>query len=315
MADAGGHPNFTPKINPDDHSAKVVLCGALMLPPVTMMTILSIYNRVRSKTLLQVDSLVTLIGIILAIGTYPTFVHATNLGFGKHTTVLTDAQLESVKHQTILAAMLLFFMAQGFVMMGYNMLARKTARSQRFFRGIDALSGIITVWTLANIVMVAICLPARSSPPTRRACLAVVISRLLILPANLFADDWTFTSINTALAFIAEVLFSVMNLLAPSLPVFFDQTSTGGLHFVPGNTPRTTQFSSSGPSQKLGSVDERQIARAQKEREGARKQGNSTMEFSNTNNLCSTSIRRDEDLGKTSFDSDTILVRRSVEIR
>ena len=50
-------------------------------------------------------------------------------------------------------------------MMGYNMLARKTARSQRFFHGIDALSEIVVVWTLANIVMVAICLPTRSSPP------------------------------------------------------------------------------------------------------------------------------------------------------
>ena len=64
MADASGHPNFIPKINPDDHSANVVLCGALILPPVTMMTILSIYNRVRSKTLVQVDSLVNLIGIV-----------------------------------------------------------------------------------------------------------------------------------------------------------------------------------------------------------------------------------------------------------
>jgi len=41
--------------------------------------------------------------------------------------------------------MLLFFMAQGLVMMGYNLLARKTARSQRFFHGIDALAGIITM--------------------------------------------------------------------------------------------------------------------------------------------------------------------------
>lgn len=69
------------------------------------------------------------------------------------------------RQQTTLAAMLLFFIAQGFVMMGYNMLARKTARSQRFFHAIDALSGVITVWTLANIVVVAICLPTRSSPP------------------------------------------------------------------------------------------------------------------------------------------------------
>lgn len=102
-----------------------------------------------------------------------------------------------------------------------------------------------------------------------------------------------------------------MNLLAPSLPLFFDQTSTGGLHFVPGNTPRTTQFSSSGPLQKLGSVDERQSTKAQKGGEGASKEGNGTMEFSNTNTLCSISIRRDEDLRETSFVSDTILIRRS----
>ena len=101
---------------------------------------------------------------------------------------------------------------------------------------------------------------------TRRACLAAVISRLLILPANLFADDWTFALINAALLIIAEVLFSVMKLLAPSLPVLFDQDSTGGLHFVPGNTSRTAQFSSSSPSQKLDSVDERQVKRARKER-------------------------------------------------
>lgn len=142
-----------------------------------------------------------------------------------------------------------------------------------------------------------------------------MISRLLILPSSRFANGWTFTSISTALVFIAEVLLSVMNLLAPSLPVFFDQTSTGGLHFVPRNTPRTTQFSSTGPSQKLASVDERQFTRVHKERESARKQGNGTSELPHTNNLCSTSIRRDEDLRETSFDSDTILVRRSVDIR
>jgi hypothetical protein len=147
-----------------------------------------------------------------------------------------------------------------------------------------------------------------------------VLTRLLILPPNLFADDndWTFTSVPTALAFIAEVLLSVMNLLAPSLPVFFDQTSTGGLHFVPGNTPRTTQFSASGPSQKLGSVDERQSTRAQQlknKRESVSKQGSGAAFSPSTNNLCSISIRRDEELRETSFDSDTILVRRSVEIR
>jgi hypothetical protein len=109
-----------------------------------------------------------------------------------------------------------------------------------------------------------------------------------------------------------------MNLLAPSLPVFFDQTSTGGLHFVPGNTPRTTQFSASGPSQKLGSVDERQkVTTVQRKRNSVIKHGGGALEFSNANanNLCSASIRRDEDLRETSFDSDTILVRRSVDVR
>ena len=64
MADAGSHPIFVPKINPDDHSAKIVLCGALMLPPLTMMAALGVYNRVRSKTLLQIDSFVTLLGTV-----------------------------------------------------------------------------------------------------------------------------------------------------------------------------------------------------------------------------------------------------------
>jgi hypothetical protein len=150
-----------------------------------------------------------------------------------------------------------------------------------------------------------------------RACLAAVLTRLFILLTSLFAEDndWTFTSIPTALIFIIEILLSVMNLLAPSLPVFFDQTSTGGLHFVPGNTPRTTQFSASGPSQKLGSVDERQSTRAQRKMDSVAPQGTRTMDFSKANNLCSTSIRRDEDLRETSFDSDTILVRRLVDVR
>lgn len=39
---------------------------------------------------------------MLAVGTYATFLHATNLGFGKHTTILTNKQLESVKHVSIL---------------------------------------------------------------------------------------------------------------------------------------------------------------------------------------------------------------------
>jgi hypothetical protein len=42
MADASSQPVFIPKINPEDHSAKVVVCGTLILPPVAMMASLSI---------------------------------------------------------------------------------------------------------------------------------------------------------------------------------------------------------------------------------------------------------------------------------
>jgi hypothetical protein len=55
---------FVPKINPEDHGAKIVLCGALILTPITMMAALSVYNRFRSKTLSQIDGIVTLCGTV-----------------------------------------------------------------------------------------------------------------------------------------------------------------------------------------------------------------------------------------------------------
>lgn len=57
-------PNFIPTINPDDHGAKVILCGALLLSPVIMMSAIGIYNRIRAKTLLQVDSVLSLLGTV-----------------------------------------------------------------------------------------------------------------------------------------------------------------------------------------------------------------------------------------------------------
>lgn len=57
---------IVPKINPEDHGAKVVLCGALFLPPIALMAALSIYNRVRAKTLFQIDGIVTLCGTVRA---------------------------------------------------------------------------------------------------------------------------------------------------------------------------------------------------------------------------------------------------------
>ena len=141
-----------------------------------------------------------------------------------------------------------------------------------------------------------------------------MVTRLAILPPDLFADDWTFTSINLILAFICEILFSVMNLLAPSLPVFFDQTSTGGLHYVPGDkTPRTTQFSSFGLSQT--GVRTGQNTRVKSGIDSRVKEDFDLAEMSKAGGMFSTSIRRQEERGRTSFDSDAILVRRSVDIR
>jgi hypothetical protein len=72
MADSSSHPVFVPKINSEDHGAKIVICGALILPPITMMVALSVYNRVRAKTLFQVDGLVTLLGTVCSPPASPT---------------------------------------------------------------------------------------------------------------------------------------------------------------------------------------------------------------------------------------------------
>jgi hypothetical protein len=107
-----------------------------------------------------------------------------------------------------------------------------------------------------------------------------------------------------------------MNLLAPSLPVFFDQTSTGGLHYVPGaKTLRTTQFSSSGHSQTAGGARADQGSRAKSGIESRIREENDLVELSKGGGMFSTSIRRQEERGRKSFDSDAILVRKSVDIR
>jgi signal transduction histidine kinase len=343
---------------------------------------------------------------------------------GKHASALTDKQLKSIKdvslggiarshherswrlEQTVLAAILLFFVSQGCIMLAYNMLVRKTARSKLFFRSVDALSGILAMWFLANVIVIGMSLSSHASPPVaissfwlwfgtifwhsqywflvasaalticlwmgqllsfvwivwststrlpvkirwsisiglfvpyvwlsstptpsiasrtrilttraQSACLGAIITRLAILPPDLFANDWTFTSINTILAFICEILFSVMNLLAPSLPVFFDQTSTGGLHYVPGNNNTRTNLVSSGQSQTAGgggSVRTGQNSRAKSGIDSRVREDNDLVELSKTNGMFSTSIRRQEERRRTSFDSDAILVRRSVDIR
>jgi len=60
-----------------------------------------------------------------------------------------------------------------------------------------------------------------------------MIYRLAITPSNFRNGDWTFTLVSPAMIFLIELDLSIMNLLAPSLPMFFDKASTGSLHFVP----------------------------------------------------------------------------------
>lgn len=83
-----------------------------------MMSAISIYNRIQAKTLFQVDNLLTLLGTVcpqlhlagihiffslihkqvLTLATYATFVHAKNLGFGKHIRALDESRLQEIKN-------------------------------------------------------------------------------------------------------------------------------------------------------------------------------------------------------------------------
>lgn len=55
---------FKPKINPDDHGTKVVLCGALLYGPLALMVVVSLSNRIRAKTFFGVDNIITIAGIV-----------------------------------------------------------------------------------------------------------------------------------------------------------------------------------------------------------------------------------------------------------
>lgn len=57
---------FKPKINPDDHGTKVVLCGALLYAPLALLVVVSLSNRVRAKTFFGIDNIVTICGIVCA---------------------------------------------------------------------------------------------------------------------------------------------------------------------------------------------------------------------------------------------------------
>lgn len=74
----------------------------------------------------------------------------------------------------------MFFISQASTALAYNMMAKKTARSQKFIRNVDAFSGAVAIWALANVVVVAISIAKGASPPVRtlyRPVLKVTVLR------------------------------------------------------------------------------------------------------------------------------------------
>lgn len=130
--------------------------------------------------------------------------------------------------------------------------------------------------------------------------------------------DWTFTLINPAMVFLIELNLSIMNLLAPSLPMFFDKTSTGGLHFVPGDTMQTAQGTSiNGPSH-LASRQAKNSQLRSRVRDGRSQYEDEPIQLSKMDGMFATTVQRDRyrdgEEDRASFGSDKILVRQSFEV-
>lgn len=135
--------------------------------------------------------------------------------------------------------------------------------------------------------------------------IAAVVLRLAYTPPNYFAGDWTFKDVNACMLLLIELNLVSITVLAPNLPVFFQNTSTGGVYFLPGEAVSTSKSG------------------------GADREGNASYALSNIYTGRSggggvTSVTGQGDgRGATqraprgrreSFDSDVILMRRSVEI-
>lgn len=139
-----------------------------------------------------------------------------------------------------------------------------------------------------------------------------IILRLVTLPTNIFKNNWTFTLVPTTLLFLVEVFLSVMNLLAPSLPVFFDQTSTGGLYFRPDDHRRNTTYSSS--AQRSRTAASKPSTRTRNTMINTAKDGDEAVESVHMVNGFSASIGKEREVRRARLDSDAILVRKSVEV-
>jgi len=57
------------------------------------------------------------------------------------------------------------------IKVAYNLLARKTARSRNFIRAMDVFSGLIALWSLANIIVLSVSLAKQAAPKVRIAAL------------------------------------------------------------------------------------------------------------------------------------------------
>jgi len=130
--------------------------------------------------------------------------------------------------------------------------------------------------------------------------------------------DWTFTLIKPAMVFLIELDLSIMNLLAPSLPMFFDKTSTGGLHFVPGDTMHTAKGTSSGGPSQSASRQAKNSQLRSRVREGRSMYEDEPIQLSKMDGMFATTVQRDRnrdgDEDRASFGSDKILVRHSFEV-
>lgn len=144
--------------------------------------------------------------------------------------------------------------------------------------------------------------------------MAAIILRLILTPSDMRSGDWTFTLIDPAMIFLIELNLSIMNLLAPSLPMFFDKTSTGGLHFVPGDTMQTGKGTSSGGPSHFASRQGNSSQIRSRIREGRSQFKEEPIPLGNRNGNFATSVRRDVEDDRGSFGSDKILVRQSFEV-
>ena len=63
---------------------------------------------------------------------------------------------------------------------------------------------------------------------------AVVLLKLLIIPSDLFRDDWTFTTIDFFVWLTVELHTAIVNAAYPNLLAFFGKTSTGFMNTTPG---------------------------------------------------------------------------------